>query len=101
MPEPHDMVDRYQAALRELVEAKVTGRQLEQPPALASAGQGESLMEALRRSVEQAKQDRADTRPAPRKRPAKPAAPRQSSPGNKAAKNSPAKRTPAEKNAKR
>jgi DNA end-binding protein Ku len=79
MPEPHDMVDRYQAALRELVEAKVTGRHLEQPPALAAAGAGESLMEALRRSVEQAKQNRADAGPAPatpRKRPAKPAGPR-------------------------
>ncbi|HEY6749282.1 MAG TPA: Ku protein [Mycobacteriales bacterium] len=129
MPEPHDMVDRYQAALRELVEAKVTGRRLEQPPALAAAGQGESLMEALRRSVEQARQDRADTRPAPRKRAAKPAASRQagakppakpaagpppatatgattkslsrSSSGKKPpAKNTPAKRTSAEKSAK-
>ena len=74
--DPHDMVDRYQAALRELVEAKVAGRQLEQPPAPTSVDSAESLMEALRRSVEQAKHDRGDAVPAtgpPRKRAAKPA----------------------------
>ena len=57
-PDPHDMVDRYQAALKELVEAKVAGRQLEQPPAPAHADSADDLMEALRRSVEQAKHDR-------------------------------------------
>jgi DNA end-binding protein Ku len=65
-PDPHDMVDRYQAALRELVEAKVAGRQLEQPPAPAHADAADNLMEALRRSVEQAKHDRGETAPAPR-----------------------------------
>ncbi len=63
-----DMVDRYQAALRELVEAKVAGRQLEHPPAPTHA---DNLMEALRRSVEQAKQNRGAAAPAlrpPRKR---------------------------------
>jgi DNA end-binding protein Ku len=76
-PEPDGMVDRYQTALRELVEAKVAGRPLEQPPALAAADAGESLMEALRRSVERAQQDRVEARPAataPRKRRTKPAA---------------------------
>lgn len=78
--EPDDMVDRYQAALRELVEAKVAGRQLEQPAAPNAIDNAENLMEALRRSVEQAKHDRGDavaaTRP-PRKRTAK-AAPKPS-----------------------
>ena len=73
-----DMVDRYQAALRELVEAKVAGRQLEHPAAPTHA---DNLMEALRRSVEQAKQNRAAAAPAlrpPRKRTAKQTATRQS-----------------------
>ena len=64
-----DMVDRYQTALRELVEAKVAGRQLEHPPAPTHA---DNLMEALRRSVEQAKQDRGPAAPAaPARRPAR------------------------------
>jgi DNA end-binding protein Ku len=73
--DPPDLVDRYQAALRELVEAKVAGRQLEHP-APANASGADNLMEALRRSVEQAKQDRGTVAPArrPRKRAAKPAA---------------------------
>jgi DNA end-binding protein Ku len=73
--EAQDMVDRYQAALTELVEAKVAGRQLEQPPAPARAGSADNLMEALRRSVEEAKHNRGNAAPAtgpPRKRPAKP-----------------------------
>jgi DNA end-binding protein Ku len=84
-PEPRELVDRYQTALRELVEAKVAGRRLEQPPALAAADDGGNLMEALRRSVEQAQQDRTDARPATtapaatasRKRSAEPTAARQ------------------------
>lgn len=54
--QPDDLVDRYQAALRELVEAKVAGRQLE--PAPVPVGNADTLMEALRRSVEQAKRER-------------------------------------------
>jgi DNA end-binding protein Ku len=71
--DPPELVDRYQAALKELVEAKVAGRQLEQP-ALARGGDADDLMEALRRSVEQAKHDRGTLTPArrpARKRPAK------------------------------
>jgi DNA end-binding protein Ku len=86
--EPDDMVDRYQAALRELVEAKVAGRQLDQPPAPAPVSSAENLMEALRRSVEQAKHDRDDAVPAP-KRTAK-AAPRKQPPAKLAAVPSPA-----------
>jgi DNA end-binding protein Ku len=73
--EPQDLVDRYQAALRELVEAKVAGRQLEQPPGPPSpADSAENLMETLRRSVEAARNNRADAAPTarpPRKRAAK------------------------------
>jgi DNA end-binding protein Ku len=74
--DPPELVDRYQAALRELVEAKVAGRELAQP-APVRAGDADNLMEALRRSVEQAKQDRGTATPVrrpARKRPAKQAA---------------------------
>jgi DNA end-binding protein Ku len=68
------MVDRYQAALNELVEAKVAGRQVQQPPAPTHADSVTNLMDALRRSIEAAKHDHGGaappTRP-PRKRPAK------------------------------
>jgi DNA end-binding protein Ku len=102
--EPVDMVDRYQAALRELVEAKVAGRQLEQPPAPTASDSGENLMEALRRSVEQAKHDRGDALPATRKRAAKPASKQPTEASQPAAatkttatRKSPAKKTPARK----
>ena len=113
--EPHDMVDRYQAALRELVEAKVAGRHLEQPPGPPTqADSADSLMEALRRSVEQAKHDRGAAAPATkpaRKRAAKQrrrpghdqvrGAPRPA-PARKttAAKKSPARKTAAKKSTK-
>jgi DNA end-binding protein Ku len=74
--DPDEMVDRYQAALRELVEAKVAGRQVEQPAAPSHADSATNLMDALRRSVEQAKHAHGDaaaaTRPPPEKRAAKP-----------------------------
>jgi DNA end-binding protein Ku len=74
--EPHEMVDQYQAALRELVEAKVAGRQVEQPPAPPTHADGvTTLMDALRRSVEEAKHNHGDAAPAtrsPRKRAATP-----------------------------
>jgi DNA end-binding protein Ku len=109
-PEPEDMIDRYQAALLELVEAKVAGRQLEQPPGPARADGADNLMEALRRSVEQAKHDRGGAAPAAkpaRKRAAKtapaatepvraspPAAAKKATATKKsAAKKSPAKKT--------
>jgi DNA end-binding protein Ku len=67
--DPSDLVDRYQAALKELVEAKVAGRQLEQPVTLARADGADTLMEALRRSVEQARRERGDA--APTRKPAR------------------------------
>ena len=105
--DPPDLVDRYQAALRELVEAKVAGRQLEHP-APAHAGGADNLMEALRRSVEQAKQDRGTVTPGARrparKRAAKQAATKsvgapQPTPARKttSTKRSPARKTAAEK----
>ena len=110
--EPADMVDRYQAALRELVEAKVAGRQLEQPPGPPAQTDGvDSLMDALRRSVEQAKHDRGPVAPAkaPRKRAAAPkkapvkavrAAQPAATKATPAKKSPPAKKAPAKKSAK-
>jgi len=105
--DPHEMVDRYQTALKELVEAKVAGRQLEQPPAPTHADSAANLMEALRRSVEEAKHNRGDAAPAtrpPRKRAAKPTTTKQAAikpvgaPQPAAAKNTTAtKKSPARK----
>jgi DNA end-binding protein Ku len=70
--ETNDLVDQYQAALKELVEAKVAGRQLEQPPGPPTqSDSADNLMEALRRSVEAAKNNSGNAAPAtrpPRKR---------------------------------
>ena len=101
--DPPELVDRYQAALKELVEAKVAGRQLA-PPAPARGGGADDLMEALRRSVEQAKHDRGTAAPArrpARKRPAKQAATKSvAAPApTPARKNAAAKRSPARKTA--
>jgi DNA end-binding protein Ku len=98
--DPPDMVDRYQAALKELVEAKVAGRQLEQPVTLARADGADNLMEALRRSVEQAKQERGDSAPArkpARKRAAKQAPTRQAAKPVGAPQPTPARNTTATK----
>jgi DNA end-binding protein Ku len=72
--DPHEMVDRYQAALKELVEAKVAGRQVQQPPGPTDGDSVTNLMDALRRSIEAAKHDDGGAAPGtkpPRKRPAK------------------------------
>ena len=119
--DPHETVDQYQAALKELVEAKVAGRQVEQPPApRTSADSVANLMDALRRSVEEAKHNRGDATPAtrpPRKRTAKPtttkqaatkpvgapqpaAAKKTTATRKSAAKKTAAKKTAAEKSAK-
>jgi DNA end-binding protein Ku len=53
------MVDRYRVALEQLVEAKASGLPLDQPPARREEpGGAGDLMEALRRSVEEAQRSR-------------------------------------------
>ena len=72
--DPDDLVDRYQAALHELVEAKVAGRPVEQPSAPTRADSAGDLMDALRRSVEAARHDHryaASATRSPRNRAAK------------------------------
>jgi len=66
--DPEEQVDRYRVALEQLVEAKVAGLAVRQPPRPAEVrGDGVDLMEALRRSVEEARRNRAtpDGRAAP------------------------------------
>ena len=54
-----EMVDHYRVALEQLVEAKVAGREVEQPQAPTEDGATVGdLLEALRRSVEDAKRGR-------------------------------------------
>jgi len=55
--DPEQVVDRYRVALNELIEAKVAGRHVEQPPAPAKL-HGD-LMDALRRSIEAAQRGQA------------------------------------------
>jgi len=60
--EPEEFTDEYRGALEEVIEAKVAGRevvaQAEEP---ASTGQVVDLMDALRRSVAEAKERRGET----------------------------------------
>ncbi len=76
--EPDEFSDDYREALQEVIDAKVAGREVTQPaePAAAS-GQVVDLMEALRRSVAEAKARRgepADAADKPAKKAAKKAA---------------------------
>jgi DNA end-binding protein Ku len=76
--EPDEFSDDYREALQEVIDAKVAGREVTQPaePAAAS-GQVVDLMEALRRSVAEAKARRgepADAADKPAKKTAKKAA---------------------------
>jgi Ku protein len=76
--EPSELVDRYRVALEQLVEAKINGKVVEQP-AVPVQEVGVDLMEALRRSVEEAKRARGvkpERARATTKRAAKRAAPR-------------------------
>ena len=58
--DPEEQVDRYRVALEQLVEAKAAGLAVQQPPRPAEVrSDGVDLMEALRRSVEEARRNRA------------------------------------------
>ncbi len=97
--EPDEFTDEYAGALRELVEAKVAGREVTQVPEPAGRGADViDLMAALEASVAEAKKSRG----APEKK----AAPAKKEPAKKAAKApaaakkaAPAKRTAAKKTA--
>lgn len=75
--DPEELVDRYRAAVEDLVRAKVAGLAQANPPRPTEAGSDSvDLMQALRRSVEQARAARGEP-PAKkaRKAPAKKATP--------------------------
>ena len=70
--EPEEFSDDYRAALEEVIEAKAAGHEVKQPEeAPRSTGQVVDLMEALRRSVEEAKERRGEGGGGAAKAPAK------------------------------
>ena len=92
--EPEEFTDEYRGALEEVIEAKVAGREVVAPAEEpASTGQVVDLMDALRRSVAEAKERRGETgesaKPAAKasRRPTK-------APAKKAAAKSTAKKAP-------
>jgi DNA end-binding protein Ku len=111
--DPSDYHDEYRKALEEVIDAKIQGREITKPPEVEpEAGQVVDLMEALRRSVAEAKRSRGEApaaaaaeavsdEPAPvaaEKRSAAKKAPAKKTAGTKkAAATTPAKKTPAKK----
>lgn len=100
--EPDEFVDGYREALLEVVQAKIDGAEITAPEEAApTEGKVVDLMEALRRSVEEAKKSReggdaeASTTTSTRKAPAK-KTPAKKAPAKKAAK-APAKKATARK----
>jgi len=92
--EPEEFNDEYATALRELVEAKVAGREVTQPPEPGERGaEVIDLMAALEASVAEAKKARGGE--PVRKAPAKKATPAEKAAPKAAAKKAPAKKAPA------
>ena len=58
--EPEQYTDNYREALEEVIEAKVAGREVKAPVEAPRSGQVVDLMEALRRSVAEAKSKRGE-----------------------------------------
>ena len=85
--EPDEFVDDYREALLEVVQAKIEGAEITKAPEpAADEGKVVDLMEALRRSVAEAKKQRGEAAEAPAKRTAK-----------KSAAKAPAKKSAAKK----
>jgi DNA end-binding protein Ku len=105
--DPGEFTDQYREALEEVIEAKAAGRPVrEEEEPVPDRGEVVDLMEALRRSVADAKARRGeDAGPAARKSTAKKAAAKSAAkpPAKKAAskKAAPAKKTAAKKTAKK
>ena len=59
--EPEQYSDNYREALEEVIEAKVAGREVKAPVEAPRSGQVVDLMEALRRSVAEAKSKRGES----------------------------------------
>ncbi|NMO57139.1 Ku protein [Actinoplanes sp. TBRC 11911] len=92
---PDEFTDNYRAALQEVIDAKVEGREVVQPEeAEEEPSAAIDLMAALKASVERAKQARGESAAPPAKKaaakkaPAKKAAAKKATPAKKAAKKS-------------
>ena len=91
-----EFTDNYRAALQEVIDAKVEGREIVQPEEAEEApAAAVDLMAALKASVERAKAARGESAPAPaakkavaKKAPAKKAAAKKATPAKKAVKKS-------------
>jgi DNA end-binding protein Ku len=59
--EPEQYTDNYREALEEVIEAKIAGREVKAPAEAPRSGQVVDLMEALRRSVAEAKSKRGES----------------------------------------
>jgi DNA end-binding protein Ku len=104
--DPDQYHDDYREALQQVIEAKVSGREIvEQPVQEEETGSVVDLMAALRASVAAAKKGRGestddaedDSEPAPAKKAAAKKAPAKKAPAKKAAAKAPAKKAPAKK----
>jgi DNA end-binding protein Ku len=82
--EPGEFSDDYREALEEVIEAKTAGREVKAPVEAPRSGQVVDLMEALRRSVAEAKSRRGEAGAAAPQKAAK--APAKKSAGKKTAK---------------
>jgi DNA end-binding protein Ku len=58
--EPDQFTDNYREALEEVIDAKIAGREVKAPVEAPRSGQVVDLMEALRRSVAEAKSKRGE-----------------------------------------
>jgi DNA end-binding protein Ku len=105
--EPSEFSDDYREALEEVIEAKTAGREVKAPVEAPRSGQVVDLMEALRRSVAEAKSRRGESAGSAagstaKKSPAKKAAAKKSTakaPAKKTAKKAAAKKGTATKKA--
>jgi DNA end-binding protein Ku len=89
--DPDAYTDDYRAALQQVIDAKIEGREVIEAPDTAqpTAGNVVDLMAALRASVDAAKRSRGESGAAP--------APQKAASGRSAAKKAPAKKAPAKK----
>jgi len=99
--EPESFHDEYRAALQQVIDAKVEGREVvDTVPAAPDTGQVVDLMAALRASVEAAKKGRGESvseSKAPAKKAAKAVAKKAPAAKTAPAKTAPAKKAPAKK----
>jgi DNA end-binding protein Ku len=92
---PQEYRDEYRAALQEVIDAKVAGREVVEPDVAPAAANVMDLMEALRASVEAAKAGRGEAPESASAEPAEPAAPPAAKAPAKAAKKAPARKPAA------